>query len=230
MRIGLINLSLRPVRNENLYRLIFACSLGAVTLVTAGNLVRIARYGWDIHVVKGDLEAKHAVLADLDAREAVLGGELRELDSSKLKKRSEFANMAILNRVFSWTGLFNELEKVMPIDARLGAVRPNVTAEGQIDLQLEGTAKNYGAFVDLEEALMRSESFSRVYPGTERLKTATYRTRAPNLPLRQRGAQAGAKTAAARAKSAGEVAFSLSCEYFPGGRNPEDSQSGGAQP
>lgn len=228
--MGLVNLSLRPVRNDNLYRLIFACSLGAVTLVTAGNLVRIARYGWDIHVVKRDLGAKHAALADLDAREAALGRELQELDRSKLQKRSQFANMAILNRVFSWTGLFNELEKVMPMDARLNAVRPNVTAEGRIDLQLEGTAKNYGAFVDLEEALMGSESFSRVYPGTERLKTATYRTRAPNLPLRQRGAQPGGRTAAATAKPAGEISFSLSCEYFPGGQNPEGSQSGGAQP
>jgi len=230
MRIGLVNLSLRPVRNDNLYRLIFACALGAVTLATAGNLVRMARYGWDIHVVKRDLKAKRAVLADLDVREAALGRELQALDSSKLQKRSEFANMAILSRVFSWTGLFNELEKVMPIDARLSAVRPKVTAEGRIDLQLEGTAKNYGAFVDLEEALMKSESFSRVYPGTERLKTATYRNRAPNLPLRQPSARPGGRAAGAAPKPSGEVAFSLSCEYFPGGQHPEGSESGGAQP
>jgi len=101
---------------------------------------------------------------------------------------------------------------------RLRSVRPLVDARGKVDVHLDGTAKAYADFVALEESLMESASFSRVYPGSERVESAAYRAGAPPLP---------GPAAYAGATAAGEIAFSLSFEYFPGGR-PKAEDAGGA--
>ncbi len=222
-----INLSLRPSRNDNLYRLLFSCCVGVLLVVTVINLVSIGYYWWVLNLVGGGLQTQRSELAQLDAEERKLGKALAELNSARLQKRAEFANVAILNRVFSWTQLFNELERVMPADVRLSSVRPSVSAQGRVDLQLEGRAKNYEVFVNLEEALMKSSSFSRVYPGTERLQRTAYRPRAANLPPGSRRATAGGT--AGKASGSGEIGFSLSCEYFPGGGSERAAAGGGSR-
>jgi Tfp pilus assembly protein PilN len=221
MKAPVLNLSLRPFRNENLYRLIFASCIGVLALLSLSSLLLIARSGWTLLSARGELRAQRAEIADLEQKDAALGRRLAAADSAMLQKRADFANGAILNRVFSWTMLFNELEKVLPPEVRLRSVRPAVNPHGKVDILLEGSARNYGAFVELEEALMRSSSFSRVYPGSERLETPAYRAAAPALPL-------AAPRPAPAAGGAGELAFSLSFEYFPGGRPAADEAGGGA--
>jgi Tfp pilus assembly protein PilN len=210
-----LNLSLRPFRNDNLYRLIYACCVGVLLAASVGNLALLGRHGWALASLSGGLQAQRQALAEREERERDLGRRLAGLDGAALQRRADFANAAILSRVFSWTTLFNELEEVVPPDVKLRSLRPSIGARGKVDVLLEGTARDYGAFVELEEALMRSSSFSRVYPGSERLQSAPYQPGAPPLPGAARPAGVGA---AAGGAGGGELAFSISFEYFPGGK------------
>lgn len=219
MSVPIINLSPRPFRNDNLYRLIYASCFGALALASLFNLVLIARHGWTLAAVHGELRAQRQVLGEFEETERSLGRDLGAVDSAVLQKRADFTNTAILRRVFSWTLLFNELEKVVPPDVKLRSVRPVVDARGKVDVVVEGTARSYPDFVDLEEALMTSSAFSRVYPGSERVEAAAYRAGAPALP-RPAAPAAGAPAAGA------EIGFSLSFEYFPGAR-PAEGAGGG---
>lgn len=219
MRRALVNLSLRPFRNDNLYRLIYASCAVVLVLASLSNPYLLGRHGWTLLALRGELRAQRQALSELEERERALGRDLAAADSAMLQKRADFTNTAILRRVFSWTRLFNELEKVVPPDVRLRSVRPVVDARGKVDVVLEGTARNFTHFVELEEALMISESFSRVYPGSERVEGAAYRPGAPPLQI------PGAAPAAAPA-GASEIAFSLSFEYFPAGR-PQAAAGGG---
>jgi Tfp pilus assembly protein PilN len=221
---ALINLSPRPFRNDNLYRLIYISCLGVLALATFGNVVLILRHGWTLAALSGHLKVQREALADLEKRGKELGDSVAALNSGTLQKRADFANAAILNRVFSWTSLFNELETVVPPEVRLRSVRPAVGKQGKVDLTLEGTARDYGSFVELEESLMQSPAFGRVYPGSERLQNPAYRAAAPALPLGP-GRPAPAPAAP---PGGGEVGFILSCEYFPGARLKAEAAPGGA--
>jgi Tfp pilus assembly protein PilN len=223
----ILNLSLRPFRNDNLYRLIYVSCVVVLLAASIGNLALLVRHGWALASLSGGLQAQRQALAEREARERDLGRQLAAFDGATLQRRADFANAAILSRVFSWTTLFNELEKVTPPDVKLRSIRPSIGSRGKVDVLLEGTARDYGAFVELEEALMRSSSFSRVYPGSERVQGAAYQPGAPALP--------GAPRPAAGGTGGGELAFSISFEYFPGGKPsaphspaPEPTGAGGA--
>jgi len=220
MKRAMINLSPRPFRNDNLYRLIYAGCICVLLLVSAANLALLVRHGWSLAMLRGELRAQREALAGLDQRETGFGKALVQVDSAELQDRAEFANTAILRRVFSWTQLFNVLEQIVPPDVKLRAVRPVVDAHGEVDIQLEGTARNYLDFVSLEEALMTSPAISRVYPDSERLESATYRGGAPALPL-------AAPRPAGGTMAAGEVGFRLSFQYLPAGK-PGAAAPGGA--
>jgi hypothetical protein len=205
----ILNLSLRPFRNDNLNRLIYVSCIVVLLVASIGNLALLVRHGWALASLGGGLQAQRQALSERETRERDLGRLLAGYDSATLQRRADFANAAILSRVFSWTMLFNELEKVMPPDVKLRSIRPSIGSRGKVDVLLEGAARDYSGFVELEEALMRSSSFSRVYPGSERLQSPTYQPAAPALP----GAPRPAAVAAG-----GELGFSISFEYFPGGK------------
>ncbi|HKI86967.1 MAG TPA: hypothetical protein VKA53_09500 [Thermoanaerobaculia bacterium] len=124
-----------------------------------------------------------------EARDRVASGEqkidrtenqLRSSDLEWQNKQVEFLNAQIAQRSFSWSYLFDRLSETLPRDARLLRLAPHFPVGGardeeasarratdQIQLALEGEAKNGKAMLDFIDALFRNEAFDAPNPSHE---------------------------------------------------------------
>ena len=186
-----INLATRPFRNNTLYWAGFGSATLVLAVLTSVNLWLFFRSGSSVHQYEQEVVVKQQKRDPLARDEQRLSVKLAKLDFNGLRQEAEFANDAIRRRIFSWTELFNRLEEVVPPDVMMTALRPEIQAEG-ISIVAEGIAKNQEGLLDLEENLIQSAYFARIYPGSERRE--------------QRG---------------GELHFSLKFDYLPPGHPGE---------
>ena len=95
-------------------------------------------------------------------REETLLRTIEVARSELLASRATFANDIIKAHSFSWTRLFNELEKVMPLGARVVNIRPHM--DDGIRVRINGIARNVNSFWELQDNLQAWPVFGNVYP------------------------------------------------------------------
>jgi hypothetical protein len=155
------NLATRPFYNERLVHLLIGVLAVLVVVVTAYNVQQVAslstRQAEAAARASSDEQQARLLRQQANAARATLrDDELRRVAADALE-----ANALIDRRLFSWTQLFNHVERTLPADVMLLAVRPAVDRDvvrvGMVVLgrriadidefirQLEGT----GAFKDM---------------------------------------------------------------------------------
>jgi hypothetical protein len=174
------NLATRPFYNERAVQ----AALAAMAIVLAVLTVFTV---WQFVALSGQQRDLSARIAQDEARSAALRREAQQvrgrmdprLLDSTVKATLE-ANAVIDGRTFSWTALFNVIERTIPADVRLQAVTPSfdrgtllvrltvnttrVEPVGQFLDRLEGA----GAFVNLrsvEEQVLEDGTYSIVCEG-----------------------------------------------------------------
>src|SRR5262249_54865812 len=78
------------------------------------------------------------------------------------------ANLAIDQRAFSWTELFNRLEATLPANVRLSAVRPVVDEEGRLTVRLTVLARDVESVDHYLDALEKTGAFHDLLSRKER--------------------------------------------------------------
>jgi hypothetical protein len=162
-----LNLATRPFRNNLAVGSALWAVAAAVVLASVYNGYVYLNYGG----LYGDLQREEQLhlqrLAALQAEERKHSKEIQTRDFRRLYGRGQFAGEQILKRSFSWTLLFNKLEEVIPAEVMMTAIHPHIATEG-IVIRVDGVAKNHGALIALEDDLLKSPVFARVYPASER--------------------------------------------------------------
>lgn len=131
-----INLSSEPFQRDR--AMLVASILMAVLLVAA--------LGLQISLVLSErtkasetreaLAQAQLVAAQQRQEQTRLDGILREDQNSVVIDRNIFLNTLISRKAVSWTQLFADLEKVMPGTVRLVSVRPQITPQNQVVLDM----------------------------------------------------------------------------------------------
>ncbi len=166
-----INLASRPFYNTRLYLVAFAAS-GLLLLVMTGlNLLTLFQSQAAWKLFGENQTGLQSELRALDHEMLTLERELQSRNLAEVRERSDFANIAIVQRMFSWTLMFNRLEQVMPPTVKLRSLRPKVDEYG-IHFRVNGTSKTSSAFADFEEALLKEPLFSEVYPLSEAVSSS----------------------------------------------------------
>lgn len=168
------NLSTRPFYNERLLHLVLgvaAVSLVALTAFSATQFLSLSRQQAELSSrIAADEQRAEAVRRDAD--EVRRGIDRTELDATVQATRE--VNRVIDQRVFSWTALFNAIERTIPGPVLLRAVRPTVGDDGVVTVLLVVSARqieDVGAFMDrleLAQAFdrMRSLDEQRIEDGS----------------------------------------------------------------
>lgn len=154
-----LNLASEPFRRD---RPVLAASAAAVFLMLAVLVLLV--HG--ILVQREAAAESRAQLAALEARlraaaaeQARLEAQLRQPDNAQVLDRSVLFNSLILRKSISWTQLFSDLEKVMPGNVRLVTVRPYLTGDNAVQLDMVVGAKSPEPVIDLLRRLERSPAF-----------------------------------------------------------------------
>ncbi len=131
-----INLASEPFRKD---RPILVAS-AAVAAMLVGLLALLLNLGAaqrrdsaDTHAAIDRLERQ---LRKLNTEEVRLSAMLNKPENTDVLERSIFLNTLLQRKGISWTKIFADLESVMPYDVRLISVRPAVTAQNDIVLDM----------------------------------------------------------------------------------------------
>ncbi len=187
-----MNLARRPFTNDILIWSGVGLLLVAVLSLSLWNGGQFLATKSQVREMTSRRQALDRQMGDAGQRERDLIREIEAARSGLLTSRATFANTIIQSHAFSWTRLFNELEKVMPLGVRLVNIRPRI-GDG-IHIRMNGVARNSQAFWELQDNLDAWPVFGNVYPD-------------------------GIAPSASRAGvMAGELIVSLETEYFPDAR------------
>lgn len=161
------NLASRPFRNNAVLGSVLGGIAALLVLATVFNLTIFLRHGSSYAEMNREQASDAERLAKVDGEEARLAREIQKRDFRRLQARERIAGDLILRHAFSWTLLFNKLETVVPAEVMMTAIRPNITADA-IVVRVDGVAKSYFAFLELQDELLANQVFARVSPISER--------------------------------------------------------------
>ncbi|MCS7026070.1 MAG: hypothetical protein NZV14_14800 [Bryobacteraceae bacterium] len=150
-----INLATEPFRRERPY-LVAAWALGSLLTVTLGVFTYLALLTDDLtREARAEVQKAEQLVRSLAAEQARLEAVLRQPENSEVIERSIFLNQLLLRKSISWTRMFSDLEKVIPHSVRIISIRPQVTPENQVYLEMVVGAQSSEPVVEM---LMRLES------------------------------------------------------------------------
>lgn len=98
-------------------------------------------------------------LSALAAEEARLEGVLRRPENADVLERSLFLNALLMRKGISWTLIFSDLEEVLPYNVMLVQVRPQVSQDNEIMLDMVVASKDTEPVIEMLKALESSDLF-----------------------------------------------------------------------
>jgi type IV pilus assembly protein PilN len=153
-----INLASEPFRSDRPI-IVLGWAAGAVL---GGLFLFLSTMAWIQRSEAADsreaLAKARQQLALLNAGQAKLEAEMRDAANAQALEHSLFYNALLQRKGISWTRLFADLEKVMPHNVRLITVRPQVTGDNQVVLDMVVGSQAAEPVIDM---LMRLEGSPR---------------------------------------------------------------------
>ena len=154
-----INLATRPYEDAREFWVRWGMGvglLGVLTLVLLGSAVR----GWthagrDRHTI-GQLQAQ---IAERDNERAQDQAVLEMAVNRSTRDQSQFVNGLIQRKSFSWTRVFEDLERVMPPNLHVVSLRPELNEQNQMQLDMKVAGDTRSAAVELVHRMEGSRHF-----------------------------------------------------------------------
>src|SRR3989442_12770692 len=194
-----INLASQPYQDARRFWLRWGGVLVALSLLTL-ILVYSALTGWVSARKDRDLiRQRQAQIAARDHEKTQAEALLSRPEHRNTRDRSQFLNDLFQRKAFSWTKVFEDLERVMPPRLHVVSIRPEMGSDAGMNIKLVDAAESRERALDLVRKMEASQRFQQ--------------TR-----IDQETAQSG--------QPAGDnVQFDISAVYVPEGQN---TSKGGA--
>lgn len=158
MRIS-INLASRPYQDEGRFYRIWGAALAFMILLTALMITASARRYVNSRKDWASARAAETKLANLRKEESQARQILAEPQNRGTRDRSQFLNIAILRKSFSWTRLMEDMEKVMPAGLRVVSIAPVVDQHNRFVLKVQVQGENRESTIELLRNMERSQHF-----------------------------------------------------------------------
>jgi Tfp pilus assembly protein PilN len=162
------NLATRPFYNDRIVRVGIAVGVLLVGALTAFNGMQVVALNARHDEMSQRAEAAERQTADYRQQAQTIRQALNTDEMSAVQRAAAQANTLIERRVFSWTDLFNQFERTLPPDVRIGAVEPQVDSTGRLLIQITVFSRDpedLNAFMDqlevsgrFREVLSRQDS------------------------------------------------------------------------
>jgi len=154
-----INLATRPYEDAREFWSRWGVGVGALALVTLV-LFGFALRGWinagrDRHTIQ-HLQAQ---IAERDNERASAQSYLNLPANRSTRDQSQFLNALIQRKSFSWTHVFEDLERVMPPNTHVVSLKPELNDQGQLLLEMKVVGDSRTANIDLIHRMESSPHF-----------------------------------------------------------------------
>jgi Tfp pilus assembly protein PilN len=162
------NLATRPFYNERAVRMLLLVSAVILLGVTAFTVTRLATLTRRDRALGAQTTAAESKTRELKRDVARLRSGIDARHVADISAATHEANLAIDQRAFSWTELFNRLEAALPPNVRLSAVRPVVDEEGRLTVKLTVLGRDVEGVDHYLDALEKTGAFRDLLSRKER--------------------------------------------------------------
>jgi type IV pilus assembly protein PilN len=154
-----INLATRPYEDAREFWLRWGIGVGVLGLLTL-ILLGFAIRGWvDAGRDRHTIAQLQAQIAERDSERKSAQGFLEMAANRSTRDQSQFLNGLIQRKVFSWTRVFEDLERVMPNNLHAVSLKPELNEQNQLELEMKVVADTRTAAVDLVHRMENSKHF-----------------------------------------------------------------------
>ncbi len=154
-----VNLASEPFRRDRpvlVASAVAALLLVAVLAMQLTTIMSQREAGKESRETLASLEAR---ISQLDQEQARIQNELRQPDNAAVLDRSVFLNLLLQRKGISWTRMFADLENVFPGHVRLVTIRPYVTGDNRVQLDMIVGSPEPEPVIDLLKRLETSPLF-----------------------------------------------------------------------
>jgi type IV pilus assembly protein PilN len=160
MRID-INLATQPYEDSRRFWTYWGTGLGLLGLTTILLLfVAVTRFINASHERK-EIADMQAIIGKFDAEKATAEAVLNQPQNRVTRDRSRFLNELFARKSFSWTRLFEDLERVMPAHLHVVSINPDLSKENNIEIKLVVGGDNSEQARDLVRKMEGSRRFKQ---------------------------------------------------------------------
>jgi len=158
MRVD-INLATRPYEDSSSLWLRWGGALAALGLFTL-ILLYLVLTGWGLARKGRSLIAqREQQIAARDEEKAKAEAILNLPENRSTRDRSQFLNDLFLRKAFSWTQVFQDLERVMPTRLHLVSIHPAMAPENQLEIKMVVAGESRDRALELVRKMERSQRF-----------------------------------------------------------------------
>lgn len=199
MRID-INLASHPYEDSRRFWTYWGTGLGLLGLLTALLLFMAVTRFIDASRDRKQIAVLESQLAAFDQEKSRAESMLNQPGNRVIRDRSRFLNALFQRKAFSWTRVFEDLERVMPAHLHVVSIRPDMSADNNLEIKLVVGGDTREQALDLVRKMEGSKRFKQTQIESERSSDNT------------------------RTENTDRVQFDINALYVPSG---ESEQSGG---
>jgi type IV pilus assembly protein PilN len=153
-----INLATRPYEDAGEFWRRWGLGVGLLGLLTLA-LIGFAVHGWsNAGRDRRAMQRLEDQIAERDSERARAQAYLDLEMNRSTRDQSQFLNDLIQRKAFSWTRVFEDLERVMPPSVHVVSLKPDVNDQNQLEVEMK-VAGDRAAAVDLVHRMEGSNRF-----------------------------------------------------------------------
>jgi type IV pilus assembly protein PilN len=158
MRVD-INLATRPYEDSSSLLLRWGGALAALSLFTLVLLYMVGA-GWAAaRKDRGLIALREQQIAARDQEKAKAEAILNLPENRSTRDRSQFLNDLFRRKAFSWTSVFEDLERVMPARLHLVSIQPATASDNQLEFKLVVAGESRERALELVRKMESSQRF-----------------------------------------------------------------------
>jgi type IV pilus assembly protein PilN len=125
---------------------------------------------------RGQMSKLRTEIAAYDQDKGRAEAILNQPQNRTLRDRSRFLNELFQRKAFSWTRVFEDLERVMPARLHVVSIHPDMSADNGLEISLIVAGDSREQALDLVRKMEGSNHFKQTYIKNERSSEVTSAT------------------------------------------------------
>jgi type IV pilus assembly protein PilN len=169
MRID-INLASQPYEDARRFWTNWGTALGLLAFATLLLVFLAATRLINANHERKEIADMESVIARFDAEKAQAEATLNRPQNRLTRDRSQFLNELFARKAFSWTRLFEDLERVMPAHLHVVSINPGLSKDNNIELKMVVGGDNSEQARDLVRKMEASKRFKDTHIESEKTR------------------------------------------------------------
>jgi hypothetical protein len=154
-----INLASQPYENARRFFLLWGAVVLAAVLFTAA-LVYGAVAGWrHTHTINQKIAVEKSTLEKLNRLEQQDLAILNQPENHDVRVKSQVLNSLILQKQFSWTLIFADMERLVPARLHVISITPQLNTENEIEVHMVVAGDSRDKAIELVQNMEQSREF-----------------------------------------------------------------------